>query len=83
MEKSEYWREHDQGQRQSGFSVREYCEREGLNFHTFSYWRYKLSQQKPVKVNPFIRVVESKGVDANAVVSRLTFENGIRLEVFE
>ena len=39
-----YWREHGQGWEISGLSQRAYCEREGLSYASFGYWRQQTRQ---------------------------------------
>ena len=80
VEKAEYWREHDHGQRQSGLSVRSYCQREGVKVYTFNYWRQKFRDQKPVKATSFIRVIEAKARLHEEVVARLRLGSEVVLE---
>ena len=52
--KEDYWRKHIREQKDSGLSIREYCELEELAVSTFGYWKKKLDGAQ--KKNSFIEV---------------------------
>lgn len=64
-----YWREHCHGWEVSGLSQRAYCEREGLSYSSFGYWRQQARQaaglvalpapHQPCKLVPIQIVSES------------------------
>lgn len=71
-----YWREHSHGWEMSGLSQRAYCEREGLSYSSFGYWRQQARQaaglvalsapHQPCKLIPIQIVSESRAHNASA-----------------
>jgi hypothetical protein len=60
IEKQEYWRQYVERFKTYPGSIKSYCEVEGINHHTFQYWREKLSNQDKNKrlseIAPFVSV---------------------------
>jgi hypothetical protein len=48
-EKRHFWQRHIDSYKSSPLSIRAYCVKEGLNWHTFGYWLGKLGERKPQK----------------------------------
>ncbi len=84
VDKISMWRVHDEGQRRSGLTIEEYCRRESLNFHTFSYWRKRIADAKPVSLsNTFIRVKESRQEPVAHPVARIALGDDLSLECLQ
>jgi hypothetical protein len=47
LSKSEFWTRHLGMWKDSGLSIREYCDIESLSRNAFGYWRRKLTSPKP------------------------------------
>jgi len=43
--KEAFWRAHVRAQAQSGLTIGDYCKKQGVNYHTFRYWKQKLGKQ--------------------------------------
>ena len=84
MDKLSKWRIHDEGQRRSGLTIEAYCRQEGLNSHTFSYWRKRIADAKPVRFeNSFIRVKESRPELIAQPVARIALGDDLSLECLQ
>ncbi len=85
LEKSLFWRGHDQAQRRSGLTILEYCKREGLNHHNFSKRRQRHRDRGASLVTrpTFVKVVESKLAESRAPLCRIPLSQGLSLECME
>jgi hypothetical protein len=55
------WTYHISQWESSGLSQRKYCHQNGLNFHTFQYWRTRFNKTKrPINPDPPLKIVEIK-----------------------
>ena len=76
MIREEYWQNHMQAWESGSLSQRDYCQTQDLKFHTFQYWRSRLSKPdkspssvfKPVKITAMPSLV------------KMLLPNGIQLE---
>lgn len=90
MERREYWKQHSEGQRVSGQSMKEYCASHDLNLNSLQYWRAKLSGKRGgegMKQSRFIEVhvgraksVQPMGPVEPEVVARVTLGDCFVLE---
>lgn len=76
MDKCALWSERIEQWRSSGLSRRAWCERSGINPHTFDYWRRRQPALLPIAVAPTAPavVVTPSRVD-------IVLPNGITLHV--
>lgn len=84
-----YWREHCHGWEMSGLSQRAYCEREGLSYSSFGYWRQQTRQaaglvalptpHQPCKLVPIQIASESRAHNASAD-NHVALPDAVRLQ---
>lgn len=80
------WEGHIKGWEESGLSQRKYCEREGLKWPSFDYWRRHLkalNQSKKVELGKPLQLVPVK-VEGSSVVAkelRLIHGSGWELQI--
>jgi hypothetical protein len=71
--KSEFWSQHIEDQSNSDLTQVEYCQKNQLNRHTFSYWKSKLNKQEAFR--PLLPVsISSDNTPGNS-----SFPSGISL----
>ena len=66
--KRQYWKAQIDHFKVSGLSVRAFCAKEGLNQHTFGYWREQLGERQKRKaslLSNFLPVVVSSPANEN------------------
>lgn len=67
QKKEDFWNRHLQQAKTFEGSDKQYCKENGLNHHTFSYWKQKVSARSKTKsASPFIPVT----VATNAPVTK-------------
>jgi transposase len=55
-EREQMWRRHIDGQQASGLTIRNYCQRQGLNEHSFYSWRRTIAARDRQSVPAFLPV---------------------------
>ena len=80
--KRRYWKEQIEAWQESGLQQIEYCRRNELKYHLFTYWKKKLvhSAESPVCLVqvPFTQTIPSR---ASSRPLGLVLDNGYRIEV--
>jgi len=71
-----HWQGHHDAWRRSRLSQRAYCEQHALSYASFSYWRKRVSMDKPQPVGKLIPL-DLPGSRANVVLTAV----GIRVEI--
>jgi hypothetical protein len=88
VEKREYWKNHWQDCNNSELTLIAYCEKAGLNRHTFQYWRdkFKIESRSKVEVQKsrFIKVESAArpkaAIASGEIVARLRLSCNLSLE---
>lgn len=62
--------------KESGKSVRQFCQDENININTFHYWRSRLKKEKPAA---FIKLQPSENIFRAAVYCEVMLSNGNRV----
>lgn len=70
------WQGHHETWRGSGLSQRAYCDQHALSYSTFSYWRKRVSVDKPQSIGKLIPL-DLLSSRANVVLTA----GGIRVEI--
>lgn len=66
-ERERYWQAHRVAWQSSGLSQRAYCQREGLSFSAFGYWRSRVKARVEARLPAFVPVlIEAPAVKAEA-----------------
>src|ERR1700738_3333732 len=77
--RSEAWRERVAAQKQSGVSVKQFCEQQGLTEQSFYYWRKRL--QTSVSMRFALVEAEPRRGSAEHVALELVLTTGERLRI--
>lgn len=57
-ERRDYWLGHIRGWSESGLSQTKYCETKDISYHSFQYWRKRLSRDKEQAAGSLVSVVD-------------------------
>lgn len=70
-ERREYWQAVLELHRESGMTIKGFCEREGLSVHQFGYWRKRLAELAETPPEGFVPLRFSEETSSDAVVIRI------------
>lgn len=72
QQKTEYWQKHLKQWKQSGLTQNQYCDKNGINKHTLSYWKKKQSKPKPSLSLVPVKVLEEQAPASGSIPSGIT-----------
>ncbi|MCX6584615.1 MAG: hypothetical protein NT166_30965 [Candidatus Aminicenantes bacterium] len=70
----DYWQSHFREKENSGLSQTEYCQRHGIKYDAFQYWKQKLCKPKSESSLTFVQVRNEAG---DGAVAGLNFKSSI------
>ena len=72
---------HVVNQRESGLSIRKYCEANGVNEHTFRYWKTKLDKKNIKGKFKLVDAGDSPLISPNPIMS-FSFPSKVELHIY-
>ena len=83
IEKSKMWQARIRQQQSSGLPIKQFCNDQRWNIHTFMYWKKKFSKSGDdlIPCKKFVSVSVSSSVREHRVRSRIELPNGVAVEL--
>ena len=67
-------------QKRSNKAIKEYCSEQGINYHTYYYWRKKLRESENKK-SSFLPVLLNENATTHVSHTKVHLPNGVYLEI--